>query len=382
LVEKSPLQQAFLSKLEQDMEKLQPKETDPLLRSDSTNPLIQKFGITKEDVAKMWFDNNIFKNLDLDMAAELKDDSKDDGYNSDSDGEKDDKDKYEIPAAKKPRNQIVLSNSGALASDVRAEILQHQASKPTEKESTTTENKEEGEATTKDGDDESEDEEDLEQKVEALAIGTMLIRKKGRRELEDKMFNRYTYSDDHLPTWFEDDEKKHAQQALPLTKDAVQAIRMRWKEINSRPIKKVAEARARKKLKTAKKLAKAKQRAMDIVKDDNLSAGQKIAAAQKTLKKAGDKKKDKVYMVTKHSQRGSSAKTKTKFSKGARVKVVDSRMKKDIRAAKNRAKTVNRGNKKVNGRMKAKAKTKITSKRNPMEKKMKKQEKHRKTQKK
>jgi len=354
LVEKSPLEEAFLTKLEADMEKLKPKEDNPQLKSDTTNPLIYKYGLTKDDVAKMWFDNNIFKNLDLDVTEEIKEDPRVLDYNSDSDEDEEKGKDYRIqdkseekresdePPAKKGRYELRLSNSGALATDVKAEVEVHK-NKEKKRE------KEEGEKNEKDGDDESEDEDDLEQKVEALAIGTMLIRKKSRRNLEDRMFNRFTFNDTDLPVWFEDDEKKHSQQELPLTKDAVEAIRRRWKEINSRPIKKVAEARARKKLKVARRVAKAKETALNIVKDQNLTNGQKISMAQKALKKADTKKKEKVYLVNKKGKENAPS-VKGKYRKGARVKVVDPRMKKDIRAAKNREKTKKRGMKKVSGK--------------------------------
>jgi len=253
-----------------------------------------------------------------------------------------------IPLSKTPAStKLVLSNSDVPASAVKAEIAAKKADENAEKK--------QKDAETRDGDDESEDEEELEGKVESLAIGTMLIRKKTRRELEDGMFHRYTYNETDLPSWFSDDEKQHAQQELPLTKEAVMAIRKRWKEINTRPIKKVAEAKARKKIRVSRKISKAKEKAMEIAKDESLSNGQKIAMAQKAMKKAQGKKKDKVYVVNKKSNSSGMA-SKRSYKKGARVKIVDRRMKKDAAAAKRRAKTKDRGASKVNGKMKAQAK--------------------------
>jgi len=66
----------------------------------------------------------------------------------------------------------------------------------------------------------------------------------------------------------------------------------------------------------------------------------KIAAAHKAMKKADSKKKEKVYLVS--NKNNGVGKTKPRFHGGSKVKVVDPRMKKDIRAAKKREKTVGR----------------------------------------
>jgi AdoMet-dependent rRNA methyltransferase SPB1 len=44
-----------------------------------------------------------------------------------------------------------------------------------------------------------------------------------------------------------EDEKKHNKRNKPITKEAVQLLRSRMKNLNDRPIKKIIEAKARKK---------------------------------------------------------------------------------------------------------------------------------------
>lgn len=50
-----------------------------------------------------------------------------------------------------------------------------------------------------------------------------------------------------VPAWLFDDEKKHRKRPVPVTKDMVEEYKQKWREINARPIKRVAEAKARKK---------------------------------------------------------------------------------------------------------------------------------------
>lgn len=85
---------------------------------------------------------------------------------------------------------------------------------------------------------------------EGLALGAVIASsKKAKRDLIDNSFNRYAFNEEEgeLPEWFAQEEKQHRIRQLPVDKKEVEHYRKRWREINARPIKKVAEAKARKK---------------------------------------------------------------------------------------------------------------------------------------
>lgn len=50
-----------------------------------------------------------------------------------------------------------------------------------------------------------------------------------------------------IPVWFLEDERKHRKKPVPVTQEMVEEYKQKWKEINARPIKRLAEAKARKK---------------------------------------------------------------------------------------------------------------------------------------
>ena len=164
---------------------------------------------------------------------------------------------------------------------------------------------------------------------EGLALGALLVSsKKVRQEIIDSSFNRWTHSDDNLPDWFTEDEKKHCQKQLPVTKDMVLEYQKKLKEINARPIKKIAEAKARKKAKLLKRLERARQKAQSISDAVDVSEREKVQQLKILYKKAGvmHKKKEVQYVVAK---KGAGKRVSRPAGVSGPYKVVDPRMKKD-----------------------------------------------------
>ncbi|KAM9960064.1 hypothetical protein ACTFIW_007297 [Dictyostelium discoideum] len=183
---------------------------------------------------------------------------------------------------------------------------------------------------------ESDSDEDIDDKIKTKALGEFLIRKKSRQDLIDDSFNKYAFNDTGLPNWFTDDENRHNKAQTPLTKEMVDEIRRKIKEIDDRPIKKIAEAKARKKYRLGKKMDKTRDKASSIVDNPEMSNREKSKAIEK-LYSGTDKKNmkpKKIIMIAK--------KSKTAGGGTGKYKIVDKRMKKDLRAQKNKLKTVGR----------------------------------------
>jgi len=155
-----------------------------------------------------------------------------------------------------------------------------------------------------DTDEDSEDDIDSDERIQVLALGKHLLRRKSKQDLLDNAYNRYAFNDpNNLPEWFLEDEAKHNKPQLPLTKADVEALKDKMKAVDARPIKKIAEAKARKKHKMQKKLDQIKQKAVTVASTHDLSEKEKLKQIAKLYKGVPVDKKTKIYMVSKkHKQ--------------------------------------------------------------------------------
>ena len=110
-----------------------------------------------------------------------------------------------------------------------------------------------------------------------------------------------------MPKWFVDDEKLHFNKDLSVSSDIIGKYKQKAGEtINTRPIKKVVEAEARKKRRMSKKLDKARKKTEAI--GENLDMTDK--ERQKELKRASFFKRER----QKNSKKTPTCVIRKKFS--------------------------------------------------------------------
>ncbi|WOL14488.1 FtsJ-like methyltransferase family protein [Canna indica] len=270
------------------------KESNPLMV-----PLDEDDQPTKEQLVERWFGQDVFAEAATDGMLEY----------SESEEEKEEK---LVKVPEKPREQPMDTS----------------VPNPKKQEQTATNDFEIVPAEPMETDDSSsssDESEDMdnETKAEILAYAKKMLRKKQREQILDDAYNKYMFDDEGLPTWFAEEEKKHCQPMKPITKEEVAAMRAQFREIDARPAKKVAQAKARKKRIAMRRLEKVRHKANTISDQTDISERSKRKMIDQLYKKATPKKPQKEYVVAKKG-------VKMKVGKGKVL--VDPRMKKDARS--------------------------------------------------
>ncbi|KAL9296411.1 hypothetical protein ACSQ67_022307 [Phaseolus vulgaris] len=250
------------------------QEANPLMM-----PLNDGAELTQEEITNKWFSQDVFAE-----AAEEGDFEKDES--------KDEMDVDDEPKEKKSIAKKVKENKTAAPAVEDHPEPQASSKKADDFEIVP------APATDSSDDDSSSDEseEDIEAKAEILAYAKKL--------------------------WFLDEEKKHRQPVKPISKEEMAAMKAQFKEIDARPAKKVAEAKARKKRAAMKKLEKVRKKANAISDQTEISDRSKRKQIEQLYKKAVPKRPKKEYVVAKKGVQVKTGKGKV---------LVDRRMKKDAR---------------------------------------------------
>ncbi|XP_051176826.1 pre-rRNA 2'-O-ribose RNA methyltransferase FTSJ3 [Leptopilina boulardi] len=337
-----------LSDSEDDSKKLKlTKKKKPIIDSEN-NPLITDLDnrdkkSKRTQKAQLWFEKDIFKNLE---------DEKDEDYELDK-----------MVEALEEKGGTVISKKKDLSNNGKRKDVEEDDNSDYDMEEMMSPTKKVKKVGGKDGFEvvakESKDKIKKRKLTEEdLALGSLMIKsKKSRRDLIDGAWNRYMFNDDNLPDWFREDEDKHMKKEAPVPKELADEYRKRVEDLNVRPIKKVLEAKARKKKRAIRKLEKAKKKVETIMDNVDMSDREKAKQVNALYKKAQkEPKKELTYVVAKKYMAQKRA-VRPAGVKG-RYKVVDPRMKKDLRAAKAKEKTKGRG-KKSRGSKPPRANTKV-----------------------
>jgi len=173
----------------------------------------------------------------------------------------------------------------------------------------------------------------IQDQAETLALAKMLRSgKTTEHELIDNSYNRYAFDDPELPKWFTSEERDHARPNLPCRKEDVARFKEELKAVNARSIKKVAEAKARKKKRLVRKMERVKAQAEGILENGEIAQKDKMREIERLYARRGSTKTkiSKNYVV---SKQGGRSQTSTGHAKGTekRTRFVDKRLKKDKR---------------------------------------------------
>jgi len=140
-----------------------------------------------------------------------------------------------------------------------------------------------------------------------------MLRRKQREEIIEDSYNRYAFEDDprDLPDWFVDDERRFMK-AEPIydQSDYEEALANVSIKVDERSIKKVAEAKLRKKKRAKDKMSEARQRAGAIMDQDDIPDVSKVreieAIYAKANKLANRRKKQIKHVVARKMHKGNA----------------------------------------------------------------------------
>lgn len=317
-----------------------PKNNPLLTDLDNTDP------VSKRSMkAELWFQKDSFKDIDEEDDEGVDLDKLAESYREKGKTvkEKFSENSTEVKKTGTKRKQDELSEDDNDSSDSDYDVEDNAA--PTEQKTGARTSKKDGFEVVSQDPELKRLKKTLKMDAETLALGTMMATsKKFKRDLIDDAWNRYAFNDKNLPDWFVEDEKKHMKKEVAVPEKYTEEYKNRLQDINARPIKKVVEAKARKKKRMIKKMERAKKKVEAVMENADMSEREKSQQIRHLYKKAQtDGKKKVTYVVAK--KHTTAKKMKRPAGVKGQYKVVDPRMKKDLRAQKAKEKTKGRGKK-------------------------------------
>ncbi|EXJ56146.1 hypothetical protein A1O7_09077 [Cladophialophora yegresii CBS 114405] len=301
----------------------------------STRELPRQEGLSNK--AAMFFDQDIFQDLDIEDDEDDKDKDKDSAIEMDDESSDQAKPSVTATATANAAVQTKASVGAQKSKPVKSALKR---ARPVESDDSDADSEPETTASTPRPEDPLTPSGHLDIDIitaEAMTLAHSLAKgEKTTRDLLDDNFNKYTFRDvDGLPEWFLDDEDRHSKPQRPITKAAVLAIKEKLRALNARPIKKVREAKGRKKFKAAQRLEKLRKKSALLLDDEGMSEKDKASAITRMMsraaKKSGKPKEKARLVVARGVNRGVAG--RPRGVKG-RYKIVDPRLKKDVRAEK------------------------------------------------
>lgn len=125
-----------------------------------------------------------------------------------------------------------------------------------------------------------------EEKAQMIALARKMVSRKVKDRLIEAAYSKWAFHDENLPAWFEDDQKTYVRPHPELSPEEIEAAKEELRALDARPIKKVAEAKARRKARLASRLAKARQKAESIAAQEDVSAAAKMREIEKLYSQA------------------------------------------------------------------------------------------------
>lgn len=354
------------------------------------NPLVTDLDPRSKDEkrsqkAKLWFEKDIFRELGVNESTEKIQkshmkyvDYKGDDTDSDNDEEGDESD-YEEQLNKEWKKNVNEARKSIRNGEQRKEMedlpSDNDELEGSESEQDGEEEEEEEEKKVEEGEEEvmKDQSSDAREKpgkqiklnAKELALGALMITsRKVKRDIMDAGWNKYAFNDDNLPDWFVEDEKKHMRKEVPVPKHLLEQYKKQERDLDARSIKKVVEAKARKKKRLIKRMEKAKKKVEAVMENVDISDREKARQVRQFYKHSkGEKKRELTYVV---ARKYMSAKRmpRPQGVKGS-YKMVDPRMKKDNRRKQLDMKTKGKGKGRGRGRGRGRDRQKDRRRREP-----------------